>query len=138
MSWYPTSTRRSSGVALSSVVARSARYCRYADVAPTLPPVPGSDCQPVHVPSGVGVSPVRTLSATDVPAGVATSAERSPQARSLPSPSTRDVNVPAEAYGLRRSQSTRTVLVLTKMSLTTGRMFAPIGVGCVATSAPSA
>ena len=58
--------------------------------------------------------------------------------RWVPSPSTRDVNVPADAYGLRRSQSTRTVLVLTKMSLTTGRMFAPIGVGCVATSAPSA
>ena len=57
VNWYSTSTPCSSGVALSSVVASSARYCRYADVAPTSPPVPGSDCQSVHVPSGVGVFP---------------------------------------------------------------------------------
>src|SRR5712691_2148615 len=62
---------------------------------------------PVQVPSGVGVLPVRTMIATLDADGLAID-WRLCQLVFTPASNTRDVNAPEAAYGLRRFQSTMT------------------------------
>lgn len=79
----------------------------------------------LHDPSGVGVSPVRTLIVRLVPVGVASVHEIVLQVTCSPASKTRESKVHGEVYGLMRSQSIVSSasgpgLVL---SLATGRMF---------------
>lgn len=90
----------------------------------------------LHEESGVGVSPVRTESATLVPAGVPASHESAPQATREPASRTREVKVPEDAYGVTRSQSTLSVPPRTVKSLVAA-FINPERVASVATTLPS-
>ncbi len=89
-----------------SVVVSTARYCTYREVADTAVPEPLNGVKVVHEPSGVAVLPKRALSDSDVFAGVDAVQLTERQLVDPPASSTREVNVPGEAYGLIRIQST--------------------------------
>src|SRR5262245_13366960 len=93
--------------------------------------------KPVHVPSGVGVLPIRTLRAPLVPVGVVAVHVRLPQATGALASMTRDVNVPVAAYGVMRIQSTCTAPPPTFMSLISGFMLLVMAIACEATCVPS-
>ena len=59
------------------------------------------------------------------------------QSYGLPASKTRDSNVPDEAYGVIRIQSTVTAAPPLWASLITGRIAAPIAMACVSTTVPS-
>src|SRR5262249_14824716 len=92
----------------------------------------------VHVPSGVGALPVRTLIATLVPAGVAAVHWILFQSTGLPASKTRDRNVPFAAYGVIRIQFTVTLPPNSLKSLAAIGRIGPVTVkGCEATRLPS-
>src|SRR5437867_12146630 len=80
-----------------------------------------SGVKAVQVPSGVGVLPVRTLSAKPVPAGSPAVHAASTQETDPPASSTWDTKVPEAAYGLSRIQSIVMAPPPTLASLAIGR-----------------
>src|SRR5687767_15560906 len=104
---YSILTSCSAGVACASPVVTTARYCRYRDVPPTIPPEAGMVRYGVHVPSsGVVVFPVRTLIVSEPPAGTSAFHEIAPQGLVASWASNRrDRNTPEVTYGLMRNQS---------------------------------
>jgi hypothetical protein len=127
----------SDGVAAAVADESTAWYWMYLEVCDRLVPGALSGENAVHVASGVGVSPNRALSATEVFAGVTDVHVAEPQLVVAPASSTREVNVPDGVYGLIRSQSTVSAPPAVLKSDAMGRMFAEIVTGCVATTAPS-
>ena len=101
------------------------------------PPEPETGANAVHVASGTGVSPCRTRNTAPAPGGALAVHDSVPQFTALPASKTRDRNVPLDAYGPMRIQSTVTTPVPAARSLTSGRIDAPIAIGCVATTVPS-
>ena len=104
------------------------------------PPEAAIGANAVHVASGTGVSPCRTKNATLVPAGTCAVHASAPQFTALPAfPAsiTRDRNVPADAYGPMRIQSTVSAPSPGVKSLTSGRSAALIGDRADATTVPS-
>src|SRR5580765_2210566 len=91
----------------------------------------------VQVPSGTGVSPRRTSSATLVPAGVVALHDSVPQDTADPASKTRETNVPGETYGVIRIQSTTTVPPPANRSLIAGRIGPGTARADVCTSASS-
>src|SRR5215831_3677067 len=91
----------------------------------------------VQVPSGVGVSPRRTSSATLVPAGVVALHDSVPHDTVAPASNTRETNVPGETYGVMRIQSITTVPPPANRSLAAGRIGPATASAAVCTSAPS-
>src|SRR4051812_13985842 len=95
-------------------------------------------CQPVHAPSGAGVSPTRTLMLTAVPAGVLAVHWMVLQATVAPASNTRDSNVPEAAYGDSRIQSTTILPPNTLKSLAAIGRIGPFTANpCVFTRTPS-
>ena len=135
---YPIDTSLSVGVWFGSLDVSTAWYCRYRELALIWAPGPLSGAKLVQLPSGVGVSPVRTLSAMPVPAGDA-AVQLSPFQLTVWVPSkTREVKVPEPGYGLIRSQSTLTVPASPlNRSLARGRICTAMLAVWVATSEPS-
>src|SRR5215831_5810548 len=91
----------------------------------------------LHELSGTGVLPVRAASATDVAAGDDAVHDRPSHLTALPASNTREVNVAAGAYGVRRTQSTATDPPPLARSLMSGRMLCVTVIAWVATTAPS-
>src|SRR5262252_4681162 len=85
----------------------------------------------VQVPSGVGVSPRRTSSATLVPAGVVALHD------SVPHDTVAPASNPGETYGVMRIQSITTVPPPANRSLAAGRIGPATASAAVCTSAPS-
>src|SRR2546430_10579911 len=104
---------------------------------PTLAPDAASALNALHVASGTGVLPVRTLIASAVPAGMLLDHAADPHAACDPALNVRDVNVPELAYGLSRIQSTVNTLPSAVSSLTSGRSGVVTVIVCVATTTPS-
>ena len=91
----------------------------------------------LQLASGVGVLPVRTLSATPVPGGVAEVHARAPQSAPSPASRTRESKLPDPGYGLIRSQSTESSPPPGLKSLLSGRMLSANATVWVATGVPS-
>ncbi len=58
------------GVFSGTVLESTARYCKYRELVGIPAPLPESVVNAVHVASGTGVFPWRTLITREVPAGV--------------------------------------------------------------------
>src|SRR5438105_4459064 len=91
----------------------------------------------VQVLSGVGVFPTLTWSPKVVPAGMVVVAESVFQFTISPASQTRETNVPAAAYGVKRAESTTIWPPPTLKSLITGLMGVLIAMLSVATTVPS-
>ena len=76
---------------------------------PIDPPEEPTGLKPLQLPSGVGVLPVRTLSATPVPAGVSAVHERASQLTDWPASRTRESNVPEVGVGAQMEPIDRDV-----------------------------
>src|SRR5213592_3907215 len=98
-------------------------------------PGPASGAKALHEPSGVGVSPLRTLRARLVPAGVSPVHDAWSQAPAPPPSKTRDSNVPV--YCFDWSQSTDTFAPPTPKSLTIACIVDAMVAACDATRLPS-
>ena len=83
----------------------STRYCRYRDVLEIAAVPLGMLTNDDHVASGTAASPKRTLRRSVVSAGTVTTDVAEFQVTCEPPSSTRDVNVPAVAYGAKRTES---------------------------------
>ena len=101
------------------------------------PPDPVTGANGVHVASGAGVSPCRAKNVTPAPDGTCAVHDSVPQFTAVPASKTRDRNVPPDAYGPMRIQSTVTTPAPAATSLTSGRSGALIAIACVATTVPS-
>src|SRR5439155_6480295 len=136
----PIVTSFNGGVPAGSPVVRSARYCRYVELADTVAPDAARARKVVQSLAGsfgFGVLPVRTESARLVPVGVAAVHDTLPQATGPPALKIRDKKLPEAAYGVMRSQSTDTEAPPTENSLMIGRIVAAIATVWIATSWPS-
>src|SRR4051812_19163214 len=91
----------------------------------------------LQLASGAGVSPCRAKNAALVPAGISTFHDSPPQSAACVASNTREVNVPAAAYGLMRIQSTEMLPAPAEKSLASGRIGAAIESAWVATTLPS-
>src|SRR6266850_2176735 len=97
------------------------------------PPEAAIGANAVHVASGTGVSPCRTENVALVPDGTCAVHAKVLQLTVLPASTTRDRNVPLDAYGPMRIQSTVSAPSPGVKSLMSGRNAAPIAIACVAT-----
>src|SRR5690242_5337491 len=100
----------------------ASRYCTYRAVLLIEAPdviVANAD----HVPSGVAVSPVRTLTTSVVPVGTVESQARLSHPTWAPASNTCDTKVPLLPYGPTRAQSTASPPSVVTVSAKDGRRF---------------
>jgi hypothetical protein len=103
-----TAIAETTGVCDTSFVDSCNRYCRYRPRPLRAPPTTGTN--DVHVASGSGVSPYRTLMATLVPVGASPVHVAAVHVTVVGAERTLDTNAEPAAYGDRCSQSTFSVL----------------------------
>jgi hypothetical protein len=104
----------------------------------TSAPGDNTGTNPLHVLSGVAVSPVRTPSASVVPAGTSAVQLMLSQLTPLEASNTRERNAPELAYGVVRTQSTTMSPLKTLKSLAAmGRICPLIAAAWVAIGTPS-
>ena len=105
---YSSPTRRSGSVSCPGRSSSAGRgiggsgSCRRSDR-----PEEPTGLKPLQLPSGVGVLPVRTLSATPVPAGVSAVHERASQLTDWPASRTRESKCPRPGRGSSASSRRR-------------------------------
>ena len=84
------------GVSSGAVVVNSTLYCKKRELPPIEGPELATGVKGVHVPSGVGVLPLRALTVMPVPSGITLAQVAVPQLTTWPASITREVKVPAE------------------------------------------